>query len=47
MRLCYDGLHQGGDEGDSQGLQGGCGKMVFFRVVMKEISRDYRGIVAR
>ena len=38
---------QGGDHGDSQGLQGVCGKMVCSRVVMVEIVRDYRGLVAR
>ena len=35
--LWQDGLLQGGDDGDSQGLQGVCGKMVFSWVVMMEL----------
>ena len=42
-----DGLLQGDDDGVSQGLVGDCGKMVFSRVVMLEIVRDYRGLVVR
>ena len=40
-----DGLLQGGDAGYSQGLQGASGKMVFSRVVMLGIVRDYRGLL--
>ena len=40
-----DGLLQGDDDGVSQGLVGDCGKMVFSRVVMMGIVKDYRGLV--
>ena len=39
-----DGLHQDGDDRDSQGLQGVGGKMVFTRVVMLGIVKDYRAV---
>ena len=38
-----DGLLQGCDAGDSQGLQGASGKMVFSRMVMMGLVSDYRG----
>ena len=42
--LVEDGLHQDGDDRDSQGLQGVGGKMVFTRVVILGIAKDYRAV---